>query len=898
MQNRKSTNVRKLGLEVLEQRLALAAQSWDLAADFTADFVSGLPQHNPNGVWTYLGNDGTTGSLVATNGSSPSTFGLGAGWTDASGAPSYARGGVFGFPPVMMAGHGPNLIVWTAPNDVDLGGVELTGLFTQATFEPARQVEMRIFKNDFNDPFLTVDADFSNQSAIVPLPATRVAMQPGDTLTIIIDGSGPSGNGVATFAAWNVHIQEISFQGDYNGDFVVNEADFDVWRETFGQTVPLGTVADGNKDGVIDAADYIVWRDNLGSSINPGGTISGYHPAAVIVQTTGATLPNGTSLDISGTQTQGLQEAFDYAANEGWDVFVLPGTYNLNAHLDVEEAQGRAVRLEEVTLNFSSSVTDFGIRFDSTMIVDWYWKGGALNAPNATNGVLFQPRTPHPLDGIVYGTIGVVDSRFDFGVDINAATYDVTMNTSTGPVNTVQFHFKDNVRNSVHYVGSGFSPLNVFAEARTDDPIPFDLFSAAGRVTVVPPVGEITGSGWSTVAKVYKPDGTLLITGATTTSGLKEAFDYAAANSLDLLVFGRGVRNVDPFSTFGLYNVQDTINIGPLIDRTYKIYSVTFNYTRSSHAMVMSEAVNSNFELTGQIGAVFTNTAAVVIKPITTGVVDSQIRIQHVVGKKEAFATNVVIDPSLQTIENNEFHFEELNGSYFGITVNNPSATTYFRNNLIRSLHIHAFGHIGIQLGQSVTNSSNIHSNSLQIRTSTGGVGGGAAEAGVQILGDANYINLIAVGSNLNFGIKFEPGSDGNTLYYTTLQAATPIANFGTNNQFTSGPPSDSTGPGGGAGASSYIAEEAIATTLLEGTSIPLVRMDRRRFNYARAEASATTNYEETVLLLAAARRPESKRYEDTVATDAAFDTEETDESVSILSLLPANMVLRDLLAD
>jgi hypothetical protein len=584
------------------------------------------------------------------------------------------------------------------------------------------------------------------------------------------------------------------YYGDGNDDGIIDAADYVIWRKTLGSTSAL--TADANSTGMVDPIDYLIWRQNYGTEF-----VTDYRPAAVVVQTTGVTLPDGSLLDISGSQTQGLQEAFDYSAAEGWDVFVLPGVYTLNSHLDVEEVQGRAFRLEDVTLNFGSPVTDYGIRFDSTMITDWYWQGGALNAPFATQGVLFEPRTPHPLDGQVYGTIGVVDSRFDFSVDIFATSYDVTMRTTSGPVNDALFHFKDNSRNTVHYVGGGFSPTNLFAEARTDDPIPFDLFTTQGRMTVLPPVGEIHIPGPNTIAKVYKPDGKLLTTNGTTTSGLQEAFSYAAANNLDVLVFGRGVRNADPFSQFGYYSVNNPLTIGALEDRIYEIYSVTFNYTKSTgNSLTLGDVVNSRFELTGQVVAVFTNGAGVLIQPTSAGVVDSDIRLQHVVGKKAPFATNVFIDPSLATIEDSEFHFHEMNAAYFGITVANPSSSTFFRNNFIRSQHTHAFDHIGVQLGQSENNSSNIYGNNLQIRTSTDGVGGGSAEAAVQVWGDQNSINLIALGSGLNIGIKFEPGSQNNNLYYTTLQASTPIANFGTGNQSMSGPPADVYGPGGGSG--------------------------------------------------------------------------------------------------
>lgn len=53
--------------------------------------------------------------------------------------------------------------------------------------------------------------------------------------------------------------------GDFNGDGVVDTADYDVWRNSFGNaTILFGTGADGNYDGVVDAADFTVWRNGLG----------------------------------------------------------------------------------------------------------------------------------------------------------------------------------------------------------------------------------------------------------------------------------------------------------------------------------------------------------------------------------------------------------------------------------------------------------------------------------------------------------------------------------------------------------------------------------------------------------------------------------------------------------
>jgi GH35 family endo-1,4-beta-xylanase len=50
--------------------------------------------------------------------------------------------------------------------------------------------------------------------------------------------------------------------GDYNGDRVVDAADYVVWRSTRGSTADFR--ADGNGDGQVDDADYQVWRSLFG----------------------------------------------------------------------------------------------------------------------------------------------------------------------------------------------------------------------------------------------------------------------------------------------------------------------------------------------------------------------------------------------------------------------------------------------------------------------------------------------------------------------------------------------------------------------------------------------------------------------------------------------------------
>src|SRR5438094_10597825 len=58
-------------------------------------------------------------------------------------------------------------------------------------------------------------------------------------------------------------LAAVPIAGDYNGDGVVDTADYTMWRSSLGDSVTPGTKADGNSNGAIDAADYILWRKQM-----------------------------------------------------------------------------------------------------------------------------------------------------------------------------------------------------------------------------------------------------------------------------------------------------------------------------------------------------------------------------------------------------------------------------------------------------------------------------------------------------------------------------------------------------------------------------------------------------------------------------------------------------------
>jgi hypothetical protein len=77
------------------------------------------------------------------------------------------------------------------------------------------------------------------------------------------------------------HLVELSvvagLSGDYNGNGIVDAADYTIWRDTLGQT-GAGLAADGNHNNMIDAGDYDVWKTNFGTTSGGGAAAAALVP--------------------------------------------------------------------------------------------------------------------------------------------------------------------------------------------------------------------------------------------------------------------------------------------------------------------------------------------------------------------------------------------------------------------------------------------------------------------------------------------------------------------------------------------------------------------------------------------------------------------------------------------
>lgn len=158
---------------------------------------------------------------------------------------------------------------------------------------------------------------------------------------------------------------------------------------------------------------------------------------------------DGWPLDVTGTQTEGLQEAIDYACAGGHSLVVDGGgcrpcaddsVITCSAGIVFPPMQRKMIDLNDVTLSFGGSVP-VGLEFDSCMMVNFNLRGQVAfsnPAPEAI-AVRFRPLTQLPIDP----TKTIVDSEFFIHtIAVNNGTaVKFDCNASTGAIGGNRFRF-------------------------------------------------------------------------------------------------------------------------------------------------------------------------------------------------------------------------------------------------------------------------------------------------------------------------------------------------------------------------------------------------------------------------------------------------------------------------
>lgn len=151
--------------------------------------------------------------------------------------PTAETGGVYG--DTTLGSELDSAIVWDFP----WGKWVVNANQVPKTVEIANFAAFRRAMPGSTAEFDPLDADpLSGDWSAVPLSAATIEL-PAFSQAILIDLQ----------ACPNC----FSSTGDFNGDGVVNLADYETWRAAYGAS---SVAADGNGDGLVDGADYVLWR--------------------------------------------------------------------------------------------------------------------------------------------------------------------------------------------------------------------------------------------------------------------------------------------------------------------------------------------------------------------------------------------------------------------------------------------------------------------------------------------------------------------------------------------------------------------------------------------------------------------------------------------------------------
>lgn len=175
-------------------------------------------------------------------------------------------------------GAAPSLaITFTDPNNPLVTGVGSALFEGDLSMAAGSTLEVDVFDTSaFDQLDVNGVASLGGTLSVNLLDPTRVSIN--DTFTILTANNivnnltlgGPDGAMFNLSASTPTSLvltyvgAVASLPGDFNGDLIVDAADYTVWRDNLGSTE--GTLLNGNGNGgVIDQSDYTLWKSNFGA---------------------------------------------------------------------------------------------------------------------------------------------------------------------------------------------------------------------------------------------------------------------------------------------------------------------------------------------------------------------------------------------------------------------------------------------------------------------------------------------------------------------------------------------------------------------------------------------------------------------------------------------------------
>lgn len=313
--------------------------------------------------------------------------------------------------------------------------------------------------------------------------------------------------------------------------------------------------SNGSQVGNIDASGNLTVSGNISAKT----VLTGGSPGAVEMYRTSASdnnadpdtftvyLPDGSTLSTTGTTTGGLQEAINYANNNGYDFFLHGGgieatgtatdigVINLSSSLTIPACQNRSFEFRSVTLNFTSALgSNAGLIFNSFMMMDFDFRGQIVYAGTG-NAVDFNSSNAVPLDNVV--------TQIDSSIRIDTIAYIGSGASSgascikfTSPLSRCRLQFTEingsgydlSTSTATTYADYGLLIHNANFEHNLVDIGGIHHVKNAGMQVGVST--SITPNGNSFRIGVIQPDGNTSTTVGINTFGKNNYYDFAVTN--------------------------------------------------------------------------------------------------------------------------------------------------------------------------------------------------------------------------------------------------------------------------------------------------------------------------------------------------------------------------------